>query len=575
MKTSKQICVEFLEAFIRQTVFVTYHEFRDCSDSHFETFLRYLNRRIRIFPNIRQIGFRIDTVIHNDPEHEKFFKSVARNLKRLWCSHEDHNIPSGRLFIATQQTNSAELIDDALGNIPGYYDNPDAAVMCDNIDVKIFPSDRNKSIRSLANAAAQWQDFFCAVFHSIMEDMASRYDPLDASIIENQLRRDVAGPQQRHEALMKRHDALIHQAADFWTAMEEQYSSALFQNHNNTTSYLLHEQHITPIQNTYGATFTMQESSSEPPSDSSSPDLRHNSTTVAMIKLQQEHKIDYTVKTDEGLGNLRKFPREIRDMIYGFSEPPVSLYEQRTSTLTTRALRRLTKCPLLSTSKQLCVEFLESFVRGKTIVTSSVDGCPIQKFEHFFIFMSKRIDLVSHMHLHCLELAAKGIKLLWDIHKNYNIPVSKLYLGIGYSKTLGFFDFLYKLYGDHLYNDDDALSQVFYNMNVQVFPRNRSASFQSLQSLRNSLAHQQARLDICLQLKLKDIHKRLTEGHALEIDREVRKWMTEIRKPEALKVLVDLQTAIIHQTVDLWSTMEEQDRTDDDVGSAGSKTTME
>ncbi|KAL2030244.1 hypothetical protein VTO58DRAFT_107598 [Aureobasidium pullulans] len=76
MKTSKQICVEFLEAFVRKTVFVTYHEFCDCSDSHFETFLRYLNRRIRISPNIRQIGFRIDTVIHNDPEHEKFFKSV-------------------------------------------------------------------------------------------------------------------------------------------------------------------------------------------------------------------------------------------------------------------------------------------------------------------------------------------------------------------------------------------------------------------------------------------------------------------------------------------------------------------
>ncbi|THV91379.1 hypothetical protein D6D26_09052 [Aureobasidium pullulans] len=224
MKTSKQICVEFLEAFVRQTVLVTYLEMRNCSDSHFETFLRYLNRRIRISPNIRQIGFRIDTVIHNDPEHEKFFKSVARNSKRLWCGHEDHNIPADRLFIATQQTNPAELIDDALGNIPGYYDNPDAAVMCDNIDVKIFPSDRNKSIRSLANAAAQWQDFFCAAFLSIMEDMDSRYDPFDASIIENQLRRDVAGPQQRHEALMKRHDALIHQAADLWTAMEEQYS---------------------------------------------------------------------------------------------------------------------------------------------------------------------------------------------------------------------------------------------------------------------------------------------------------------------------------------------------------------
>ncbi|THW83359.1 hypothetical protein D6C99_05755 [Aureobasidium pullulans] len=160
MKTSKQICVEFLEAFVRQKVFVTYLEMRNCSDSHFETFLRYLNRRIRISPNIRQIGFRIDTM-----EHEKFFKSVARYSKRLWHSREDHKIPANRLFIATQHKSLAELIDDTGTYLPGYFEDP-----------------------------------------------------------ENQLRKAIAGPQQRHEASMKRHDALIHQTADLWTAMEQQYS---------------------------------------------------------------------------------------------------------------------------------------------------------------------------------------------------------------------------------------------------------------------------------------------------------------------------------------------------------------
>ncbi|THY69836.1 hypothetical protein D6C87_09246 [Aureobasidium pullulans] len=341
MKTSKQICVEFLEAFVRKTVFVTYHEFCDCSDSHFETFLRYLNRRIRISPNIRQIGFRIDTVIHNDPEHEKFFKAS-----------------------------------------------------------------------------------------------------FTISAVKSQ--------------------------------------SALLQNHNNPTSYLLHEQHITPIRNTYGATFTMQDSSPDPPFDSSSPALRHDSTPVAkMIKFQQEHKIDYTVNTEEGLGNLRKFPREIRDMIYGFSEPPVGLFEQGTKRHIDEALRRLSKCPLLSTSKQLCTEFLENFVRGKTFVACSENSNPIEQFEHFFIFMSKRIDLISHvrglglqgysngciyaseitpaLRLHCLELVVKDTKHLWNIHKNYNIPSSRLHLSFSYSRPFGLLDLLYELSGNDMYTSEDAL----------------------------------------------------------------------------------------------------------------------
>ncbi|THY04113.1 hypothetical protein D6D01_10138 [Aureobasidium pullulans] len=156
MNTSKQICVEFLKAFVRETAFVTYHEMGDRSDSHFETILCYLNRRIRISPNIRQIGFRIDTMTYSDPEHEKFFKSVARYSKRLWRSREDHNMPADRLFIATQHKGPAELIDDTAAYLPGYFEDPYAVVDYDNIEVKIFPSDRNMSIRSLANATAQW-----------------------------------------------------------------------------------------------------------------------------------------------------------------------------------------------------------------------------------------------------------------------------------------------------------------------------------------------------------------------------------------------------------------------------------
>ncbi|THW94040.1 hypercellular protein-like protein HypA [Aureobasidium pullulans] len=214
--------------------------------------------------------------------------------------------------------------------------------------------------------------------------------------------------------------------------------------------------------------------------------------------------------------------------------------------------------------------------------------------ERFFIFMSKRIDLATHirglevqgcsnlciyastitpeLRLHCLELAAKNTKHLWNIHKNYNMPSSRLHLNFGYARPFGLLGLLYELSGDDLHTCEDARLYVFHNMNIQIFPRDRSAS---LQSLHNSIAYQQAQLDKYLQLKLKDGHKRLSGSRALEVERETRSYVAEFKKSKGIKALVELHTAIIHQTFDLWNALEEQDRADGNVDSAGSKTTME
>lgn len=76
-----------------------------------------------------------------------------------------------------------------------------------------------------------------------------------------------------------------------FTIIAVKSQSALLQNHNNPTSYLLHKPHVTPIRNTYSATFAMQDSSSEPPSDSSSPDLRHNSIPNATQRSSKMIKV--------------------------------------------------------------------------------------------------------------------------------------------------------------------------------------------------------------------------------------------------------------------------------------------
>jgi len=262
-------------------------------------------------------------------------------------------------------------------------------------------------------------------------------------------------------------------------------------------------------------------------------------------------------------------------MIYGFSEPPVGLFEQGTKRHIDEAFRRLSKCPLPSTSKQLCVEFLESFVRGKTFVACSEKRSPVRQFMRFFISMSNRIDLTSlvrglglrrysdcssyslrttaHARLDYLELAAEDTKHLWNIHKNYNIPVSKLHLSISYPKPFGVMSFLYELDRGDWCKETHALLHAFDNTNIQTLLRDWSAS---LQCLHNSIAYQQDQLDAFLQLKLKNIHNRLPQNRALKVDREAREYVAKFKKSEGVKSLVEIHTAIVDQTFELWSALE-------------------
>ena len=132
--------------------------------------------------------------------------------------------------------------------------------------------------------------------------------------------------------------------------------------------------------------------------------------------------------------------------------------------------------------------------------------------------------------------------------------------------------FFYELNTGDWCKETHALLQVFRKANIQTFPRDRSAS---LQSLHNSIAYEQAQLDTYLQLKLKDVHKRLSGSRALEVDRETRRYVAEFKKSEEVKSLVEFHTVIIHLTVDLWSVLEKQNSADGSVDSAESKTTMD
>lgn len=94
---------------------------------------------------------------------------------------------------------------------------------------------------------------------------------------------------------------------------------------------------------------------------------------------------------------------------------------------------------------------------------------------------------------------------------------------------------------------------MFRKANIQTFPRDQSAS---LQSLHSSIAYQQDQLDAFLQLKLKNIHNRLPQNRALKVDREAREYVAKFKKSEGVKSLVEIHTAIVDQTFELWSALE-------------------
>lgn len=76
-----------------------------------------------------------------------------------------------------------------------------------------------------------------------------------------------------------------------------------------------------------------------------------------------QQPVDFTVRSEHGLGHLKRFPREIRSMIYSSLMPTLMVHGLQTATIDRCVVRKLVNTPILAISKQLCVEFLEVFMR--------------------------------------------------------------------------------------------------------------------------------------------------------------------------------------------------------------------
>ncbi|KAG9567101.1 hypothetical protein KCU71_g3389, partial [Aureobasidium melanogenum] len=168
--------------------------------------------------------------------------------------------------------------------------------------------------------------------------------------------------------------------------------------------------------------------------------------------------VDFTARSGNGLGDLGRFPREIRNMIYSSLVPQVMPHAFEHKIIDRFAVRKLVNAPILATSKQLCVEFLEVFMREVHLeeddghdVNPRLPSC-LERLLTFvetridFAFSTKRVGLAintgylgPHMmkymeecsECHVDELPQR-LQRLWDIHETYRIPSDQFYIDIDY-----------------------------------------------------------------------------------------------------------------------------------------------
>ncbi|KAG9651055.1 hypothetical protein KCU64_g8861, partial [Aureobasidium melanogenum] len=193
--------------------------------------------------------------------------------------------------------------------------------------------------------------------------------------------------------------------------------------------------------------------------------------------------VSFTVRSANGLGDLDCFPREIRDMIYSSLIPTLMVHGLEQTTIDSCIVRELINAPILATSKQLCVEFLEVFIRDVNLEESNEYYDPRDPYDDGFedaksrkshrckserspwsnlnslekllafvqarisyAFKNKKVGLkINTMHLdpdimgdvaeyrdYELSELPGSLCRLWNIHERYKVAPDQIYINIDY-----------------------------------------------------------------------------------------------------------------------------------------------
>ncbi|THZ65001.1 hypothetical protein D6C85_08475 [Aureobasidium pullulans] len=318
--------------------------------------------------------------------------------------------------------------------------------------------------------------------------------------------------------------------------------------------------------------------------------MRENQKTHPPVGQVTEKKfVDFSFNSDDGLGALSRFPKEIRNIIYGFVVPLVtaSTQDEDDPTIDDGLVRALMAFPLLEASKQLCVEFLEIYIRSiKLEETTRLDYSSSRLTDHsleaLLAYVGMRIHAIPHptqlgfriappffnMWVYTAELKddvahllPRQVKRLWTFHEKYGVTSDKLYIKMTYSEPA---ELIASLASTSMTIRSSTLTHLFHTnywlhkfdiITAKISISNRSASTQAMNDMVSSAG---AQINEYRVSKMRDLQRNCTPAESIVLESVLNDEVAPFWDQRCVPRLVRLHATVIDTATELWVAMEEQ-----------------
>ncbi|KAG9842393.1 hypothetical protein KCU98_g8244, partial [Aureobasidium melanogenum] len=317
------------------------------------------------------------------------------------------------------------------------------------------------------------------------------------------------------------------------------------------------------------------------------------------------HKpIDFTVRSQNGLGQLKRFPREIRNIIYSSIIPQLMVHGPEQTTIDSCIVRELVNAPILATSKQLCVEFLEVFIRDVNLEESdeyhenSSDlssscledlrpekghRCEHERYpdslEKLLGFVEARIGRaftrkgvglkINTLYFHadmvkfvgdCVAEELSGLtqrlQRLWDVHESCRIPSDQFYINIDYCEP----DWWFRMGIPHKQRFK-SLPYGFWNHKFEKFSAtvilsDEKASIEAFGGMRTKLRDQLTAYKALKLCEFQNIYP--SEDDYLVMDKLLNSILYNFYREHPIPAVLDFHIEMGKTAIEFWKVKEEQ-----------------
>ncbi|KAH0278677.1 hypothetical protein KCU91_g2280, partial [Aureobasidium melanogenum] len=318
--------------------------------------------------------------------------------------------------------------------------------------------------------------------------------------------------------------------------------------------------------------------------------------------------VDFTVRSENGLGHLKRFPQEIRNIIYSSIIPSLMVNGLEHATIDRCVVHKFINAPILATSKQLCVEFLEVFIRDVNLEESNEyydprdpydDGfedaksrkshrCKHEQFPWSnlnslekllafvrarigYAFKNKKVGLkINTMHLDpdimgdvaefrdCeLSELPGSLCRLWNVHERYKVAPDQIYINIDYWEPSTLIQYVIP------YNQQSAslpsgfCSHKFEKVSAVVTLTDEEASIRAMNDMSTKLRDQFSAYKVTRLHKLRK--NNTSEDDYLVMERLVN-WITDdFYKNWPVPEMLDFHIRMMKTAISFWKAKGERE----------------